>query len=103
MLSSTRVKPSTSASGSQPSGNTKKDKIQQTTSSSQKNKVEAYPRKVKSTLKNKDCVVAPKGTANVLSLMRILNLNVLKKFKEKIFGNQQERCLPTLDISGDLL
>ncbi|GKE70657.1 hypothetical protein Tco_1528729 [Tanacetum coccineum] len=30
MLSSTGVKPSTSANGSQPSGNTKKDKIQQT-------------------------------------------------------------------------
>ncbi|GJS95384.1 retrovirus-related pol polyprotein from transposon TNT 1-94 [Tanacetum coccineum] len=58
-----RIKPSTSASGSQPSGNTKKDKIQQTPSSTQKNKVEAHPRKVKSSLKNKDCVVAPKGTA----------------------------------------
>ncbi|GJZ39269.1 retrovirus-related pol polyprotein from transposon TNT 1-94 [Tanacetum coccineum] len=34
----TLVKPSTSASGSQPSGNTKKDKIQQTPSSTQKNK-----------------------------------------------------------------
>ncbi|GJS85524.1 retrovirus-related pol polyprotein from transposon TNT 1-94 [Tanacetum coccineum] len=33
-----RVKPSTSASGSQPSGNTKKDKIQRTPSSTQKNK-----------------------------------------------------------------
>ncbi|GJS65463.1 retrovirus-related pol polyprotein from transposon TNT 1-94 [Tanacetum coccineum] len=65
MLSSTGVKPSTSASGSQPSGNTKKDKIQQTPSSTQKNKVEAYPRKVKSSFKNKDCVVTPKGTANV--------------------------------------
>ncbi|GJZ27666.1 retrovirus-related pol polyprotein from transposon TNT 1-94 [Tanacetum coccineum] len=65
MLSSTGVKPSTSASGSQPSGNTKKDKIQQTPSSTQKNKVEAHLRKVKSSLKNKDCVVAPKGTANV--------------------------------------
>ncbi|GJU49090.1 retrovirus-related pol polyprotein from transposon TNT 1-94 [Tanacetum coccineum] len=53
MFSSTRVKPSTSASGSQPSGNTKKDKIQQTPSSTQKNKVEAYPRTVKSSLKNK--------------------------------------------------
>ncbi|GJT19216.1 retrovirus-related pol polyprotein from transposon TNT 1-94 [Tanacetum coccineum] len=38
------VKPSTSASGSQPSGNTKKDKIQRTPSSTQKNKVEAHPR-----------------------------------------------------------
>ncbi|GJX42150.1 hypothetical protein Tco_0257140 [Tanacetum coccineum] len=45
MLSSTGVKPSTSASGSQPSGNTKKDKILQTQSSTQMNKVEAYPRK----------------------------------------------------------
>ncbi|GKE78117.1 hypothetical protein Tco_1544237, partial [Tanacetum coccineum] len=65
MLSSTGVKPSTSASGSQPSGNTKKDKIQKTPSSTQKNKVEAHPRKVKSSLKNKDCVVQPKGTAHV--------------------------------------
>ncbi|GJV06466.1 retrovirus-related pol polyprotein from transposon TNT 1-94 [Tanacetum coccineum] len=65
VLSSTRVKPSTSASRSQPLGNIKKDKIQQTPSSTQKNKVEAYPRKVKSSLKNKDCVVAPKGTATV--------------------------------------
>ncbi|GJY74513.1 hypothetical protein Tco_0478944 [Tanacetum coccineum] len=60
-----RVKPSTSASGSQPSGNTKKDKIQQTPSSTQKNKVEAHSRTVKSSLKNKNCVVEPKGTANV--------------------------------------
>ncbi|GJW56258.1 retrovirus-related pol polyprotein from transposon TNT 1-94 [Tanacetum coccineum] len=65
MLSSTGIKPSTSASGSQPLGNTKKDKIQQTPSSTQKNKVEAHPRKVKSSLKNKDCVDAPKGTAHV--------------------------------------
>ncbi|GJU01561.1 hypothetical protein Tco_1111899 [Tanacetum coccineum] len=65
MLSSTGVKPSTSASGSQPSGNTKKDKIQQTPSSTQMNKVEACPRKVKSSFKNKDCVVQPKGTAHV--------------------------------------
>ncbi|GJR85068.1 hypothetical protein Tco_0209079 [Tanacetum coccineum] len=65
MLSSTRVKPSTSASGSQPSGNTKKDKIWQTPSSTQKNKVKAHPRKVKSSLKNKYCVVQPKGTAHV--------------------------------------
>ncbi|GJW05710.1 retrovirus-related pol polyprotein from transposon TNT 1-94 [Tanacetum coccineum] len=65
MLSSTRVKLYTSASGSQPTGNTKKYKIQQTPSSTQKNKVEAHPRKVKSSLKNKDCVVAPKGTAYV--------------------------------------
>ncbi|GKB80718.1 retrovirus-related pol polyprotein from transposon TNT 1-94, partial [Tanacetum coccineum] len=59
------LKPSTSASGSQLSGNTKKDKIQQTPSRTQKNKVEAHPRTVKSSLKNKISVVEPKGTANV--------------------------------------
>ncbi|GKE59909.1 hypothetical protein Tco_1510276, partial [Tanacetum coccineum] len=45
--------------------NTKKDKIQKTPSSTQKNKVKSDPRKVKSSLKNKDCVVQPKGTAHV--------------------------------------
>ncbi|GJR76978.1 hypothetical protein Tco_0089343 [Tanacetum coccineum] len=64
-LSSTGVRPSTSASGSQPSGNTKKYKIQGTPSSTQKNKVEAHPRTVKSSLKNKNCFVEPKGNANV--------------------------------------
>nr|GEU88159.1 retrovirus-related Pol polyprotein from transposon TNT 1-94 [Tanacetum cinerariifolium] len=65
MLSSTRVKSSTSATGSQASGNIKKDKIQRTLSSTQKNKVEAHPRTVKSSLKNKNYVSEPKGTANV--------------------------------------
>ncbi|GJW15320.1 retrovirus-related pol polyprotein from transposon TNT 1-94, partial [Tanacetum coccineum] len=65
MLSSTRVKPSTSASRSQPSGNTKKDKIQRTPSSTQKNKVEGHPRTVKSSFKIKNCFVEPKGNANV--------------------------------------
>ncbi|GJS93921.1 retrovirus-related pol polyprotein from transposon TNT 1-94 [Tanacetum coccineum] len=72
-----RVKPSTSASGSQPSGNTKKDKIRQTPSSTQKNKVEAHPRKVESSLKNKDCVVKPKGTAH----MQHSKLNANSKLK----------------------
>ncbi|GJU10715.1 retrovirus-related pol polyprotein from transposon TNT 1-94 [Tanacetum coccineum] len=65
MLSSIGVKPSTSASGSLPSGNTKKDKNRQTPRITQKNKVEAQPRKVESSLKNKDCVVKPKGTAHM--------------------------------------
>ncbi|GKF85075.1 hypothetical protein Tco_0249973, partial [Tanacetum coccineum] len=38
------VRLSTSASGSQPSGNTKNDRILQTPSSNSKNKVEAHPR-----------------------------------------------------------
>nr|GEZ60864.1 putative ribonuclease H-like domain-containing protein [Tanacetum cinerariifolium] len=64
-LSSTGVKSSTRASGSQPSGNTKKDKIQQLPSSTQKNKIEAHPRIVKTSLKNKNHTVEPKGTTSV--------------------------------------
>nr|GEW12321.1 retrovirus-related Pol polyprotein from transposon TNT 1-94 [Tanacetum cinerariifolium] len=69
MLSSTGVKSSTSAGGSQPSGNTKKDKIQRPPSSTQKNKVEAHPKTIKPSLKNKNCAVEPKGTANVVDLL----------------------------------
>nr|GEY21777.1 retrovirus-related Pol polyprotein from transposon TNT 1-94 [Tanacetum cinerariifolium] len=65
MLSSTGVNLSTSASGSQPSGNTTKDKIQQTPSSTKKNKIEAYPRTIRSSLRNKNCVVKTKNTASV--------------------------------------
>ncbi|GKD72397.1 hypothetical protein Tco_1330679 [Tanacetum coccineum] len=79
MLSSIGVKPSTSASGSQPSGNTKKDKILQTQSSTQMNKVEAHPRKVQSSLKNKDHVVAPKGTAHVQHSKLNANSTVVPK------------------------
>ncbi|GKA01156.1 hypothetical protein Tco_0673821 [Tanacetum coccineum] len=83
-----RVKPSTSASESQPSSNTKKYKILQTPSNTQKNKVEAHPRKVKSSLKNKDCVVQPKGTAHVQHSK--LNANLELKYVKcngKVFTN----------------
>ncbi|GJZ61279.1 hypothetical protein Tco_0617416 [Tanacetum coccineum] len=64
-INNSGVKQSTSTSGSRSSGNTKKDKIRQTPSNTLKNKVEAHPRTVKSSLKNKNSVVEPKGTANV--------------------------------------
>ncbi|GJR82732.1 retrovirus-related pol polyprotein from transposon TNT 1-94 [Tanacetum coccineum] len=50
LLSSTGVNPSTSASGSKPSGNTKIDRVLRTLSSNEKNKVEVQSRKVKSSL-----------------------------------------------------
>nr|GEW24189.1 uncharacterized mitochondrial protein AtMg00810-like [Tanacetum cinerariifolium] len=65
MLSSTGVNLPTSASGSQPSGNTKKDRIQQTQSSAKKNKLEAYPRNVRTSLQNKKSVVNTKDIASV--------------------------------------
>ncbi|GJX29269.1 retrovirus-related pol polyprotein from transposon TNT 1-94 [Tanacetum coccineum] len=49
-----RVNPSTSASGSKPSGNTNNDRISRTPSSNEKNKVEVQSRKVKSSLNKRN-------------------------------------------------
>nr|GEX16527.1 integrase, catalytic region, zinc finger, CCHC-type, peptidase aspartic, catalytic [Tanacetum cinerariifolium] len=73
MLSSTGVNLSTCASESQPSGNTKKDKIHQTPSSTKKNKIEAHPRTVRSSLRNKNCVVKIKNTASVQNFKSNVN------------------------------
>ncbi|GKA99701.1 retrovirus-related pol polyprotein from transposon TNT 1-94, partial [Tanacetum coccineum] len=56
---------STSASGSQLSSNTRNDKIQQTPSSNSKNKVEAHPRNVKSSLNKRNGTVKVNGSASV--------------------------------------
>nr|GEZ16481.1 copia protein [Tanacetum cinerariifolium] len=55
----------TSVSGSQPSGNTKKDRIQKTQSRAKKNKLEAYLRNVRTSLQNKKSVVNTKDIAYV--------------------------------------
>ncbi|GJZ60508.1 retrovirus-related pol polyprotein from transposon TNT 1-94 [Tanacetum coccineum] len=65
VLHSTGVRLSTSASGSQPSGNTRNDRILQTPSSNSKNKVEAHPRNVKSSLNKKNGTVKVNGSAVV--------------------------------------
>ncbi|GJZ94996.1 putative ribonuclease H-like domain-containing protein [Tanacetum coccineum] len=70
VLHSTGVRHSTSASGSQPSGNTKNDRILQTPSSNLKNKVEAHPRNVKSSLNRKNGAVTVKGSAVVQNLKK---------------------------------
>nr|GEY09221.1 hypothetical protein [Tanacetum cinerariifolium] len=75
MLSSTEVTLPTSASGSQPLGNTKKDRILQTPSSAKKNKLEAYHRNVRTSLKNKKSVV---NTKNIKSVQESkLNMNLI--------------------------
>ncbi|GJT15189.1 putative ribonuclease H-like domain-containing protein [Tanacetum coccineum] len=56
-----------SASGSQPSGNTKNDRILQTPSSNSKNKVEAHPRNAKSSLNKRNGTVKINGSAYVLN------------------------------------
>ncbi|GJS59597.1 retrovirus-related pol polyprotein from transposon TNT 1-94 [Tanacetum coccineum] len=55
----------------------KEDKIQRTPSSTTKNKVEAHPMIVKSSLKNKNCFVEPKGNANVQHSKLIVNSKLL--------------------------
>nr|GEV12975.1 hypothetical protein [Tanacetum cinerariifolium] len=73
MISSTGVNLPTSASGSQPPGNMKKDMIQQTQSRAKKNKLEAYPWNVRTSLDNKKSVVNTKAIASVPNLK--LNVN----------------------------
>ncbi|GJS87235.1 retrovirus-related pol polyprotein from transposon TNT 1-94 [Tanacetum coccineum] len=65
-----RVRLSTCASGSQPSGNTKKDRILQAPSSNSKNKVEAHPRNVKSSSNKKNGTVNVSGSAVVQNLKK---------------------------------
>ncbi|GJW56887.1 retrovirus-related pol polyprotein from transposon TNT 1-94 [Tanacetum coccineum] len=64
------VRLSTSASGSQPSGNTRNDRILQTPSSYSKNKVEAHPRNVKSSLNKRNGTVKVNGPAVVQNLKK---------------------------------
>nr|GEY87825.1 hypothetical protein [Tanacetum cinerariifolium]GFA69064.1 hypothetical protein [Tanacetum cinerariifolium] len=65
VLSSTGVNLLTSASGSQPQGNTKKDRIQQTQSRAKKNKLEDHPRNVRPSLHNKKSVVNTKSISSI--------------------------------------
>nr|GEV82982.1 hypothetical protein [Tanacetum cinerariifolium] len=65
VLSSTGVTLPTSASGSQPQGNTKKDRIQKTQSRAKNNKLEYHPRNVRPSLHNKKSVVNTKAISSV--------------------------------------
>nr|GEX86801.1 integrase, catalytic region, zinc finger, CCHC-type, peptidase aspartic, catalytic [Tanacetum cinerariifolium] len=65
VLSSTGVNLLTSVSGSQPQGNTKKDRIQQTQSRAKKNKLEDHPRIVRPSLHNKKSVVNTKAISSI--------------------------------------
>ncbi|GJR67590.1 retrovirus-related pol polyprotein from transposon TNT 1-94 [Tanacetum coccineum] len=70
LLTSTGVKPTTSASGSKPSGNTKNKMITQPPSSNQKNKVEDHSRKVKSSLNKMNSLTEPVSNALVKHSVR---------------------------------
>ncbi|GKA75574.1 retrovirus-related pol polyprotein from transposon TNT 1-94, partial [Tanacetum coccineum] len=70
LLTSTGVKPTTSASRSKPSGNTKNNRITRPPSSNQKNKVEDHSRKVKSSLNKMNSVSEPINNTHVKHTVR---------------------------------
>nr|GEY19336.1 hypothetical protein [Tanacetum cinerariifolium] len=71
--SSTGVNLLSSASGSQPQGNTKKDRIRKTQSKAKKNKLKDHPRAVRPSLNNKKSVVNTKAISCVTNSK--LNVN----------------------------
>ncbi|GJU98686.1 retrovirus-related pol polyprotein from transposon TNT 1-94 [Tanacetum coccineum] len=93
MLPSTGMKSSISASRSQPSGNTKNNKISQTTSSNIKNKVEDHPRSVKSSSNKKNRVSEPVCNANIEHTL--LNANselICVKCNQCMFDANHDLC-----------
>ncbi|GJX72753.1 retrovirus-related pol polyprotein from transposon TNT 1-94 [Tanacetum coccineum] len=101
VLPSTGMKSSTSASRSQPSGNTKKNRISQTTSSNMKNKVEDHPRSVKSSSNKTKRVIELVYNANVKRSM--LNANselICVACNECMFDAIHDLCV--LDFVNDV-
>ncbi|GJZ37451.1 hypothetical protein Tco_0583642 [Tanacetum coccineum] len=84
ILSSTGVKPSTIASGSQPSGKTKNDKIQRTPSSTQKNKHSKLNAKSKLLcIKCNGCMLSDNHDLCVLDFINNVNASVKSKAVKK--------------------
>ncbi|GKB61356.1 retrovirus-related pol polyprotein from transposon TNT 1-94, partial [Tanacetum coccineum] len=101
LLTSTRVKPTTSASGSKPSGNTKNNRITRPPRSNQKNKVEDHPRKVKSSLNKTNFVSEPISNALVKHSMRNAKFEPMCAIYDKcLFDANHDMCLIDFVNSG---
>ncbi|GJY89542.1 hypothetical protein Tco_0504738 [Tanacetum coccineum] len=101
LLPSTGVISSTSASGSKPPGNTKKNRISRPTSSNKKNKVEDHLRSIKSILNKKNRVSEPVCNVNVKH--SILNVNselICATCNECMFDAIHDLCV--LDYLNDV-
>ncbi|GJV11414.1 retrovirus-related pol polyprotein from transposon TNT 1-94 [Tanacetum coccineum] len=98
MLSSTGVKCSTSNCGSKPPGNKRNDRISQTPSRNQKNKVEAQPRKV-----NKmNRVVKPICDVDVMHSLSNTNSEILcATCNKSMFDGVHDKCLLNLVQNGN--
>ncbi|GJV77593.1 retrovirus-related pol polyprotein from transposon TNT 1-94 [Tanacetum coccineum] len=101
LLTSTGVNTTTSASGSKPSGNTKKNRISRPPSSNQKNKVEEHPRKVKSSLNKTNSVSEPISNAHVKHSVRNAKFESICAICNKcLFDANHDMCV--IDYVNDV-
>ncbi|GJY87536.1 retrovirus-related pol polyprotein from transposon TNT 1-94 [Tanacetum coccineum] len=101
LLTSTGVKPTTSASRSQPSGNTKNNRITRPPCINQKNKVEDHPRKVKSSLNKMNYISEPISNALIKHSMRNAMFESICAICNKcLFDANHDMCL--IDFVNDV-
>ncbi|GKC08117.1 retrovirus-related pol polyprotein from transposon TNT 1-94 [Tanacetum coccineum] len=101
LLTSTRVKPTTSSNGSKPTGNTKKNRITRPPRSNQKNKVEDHPRKVKSSLNKMNFVSEPISNELVKHSVRNAKFKSICAICNKcLFDANHDMCL--VDFVNDV-
>ncbi|GJR80146.1 retrovirus-related pol polyprotein from transposon TNT 1-94 [Tanacetum coccineum] len=94
LLANPRVKPTTSASGSKPSGNTKNNRITRPSSCSQKNKVEDHSRKVKSSLNKMNSVSESVSNAHVKHSVRNAKFeSICAICKKCLFDANHDMCV----------
>nr|GEZ90645.1 hypothetical protein [Tanacetum cinerariifolium] len=83
-----------SASGSQPQGNTKKDRIQQTQSKANKNKLEDHPRIVRPILNKKKSVVDTKAILSVTNSKLNVNSDLKCAMCNRcLFSDNHDSCV----------
>ncbi|GJY15146.1 retrovirus-related pol polyprotein from transposon TNT 1-94 [Tanacetum coccineum] len=101
LLTSTGVRPTTSASGSKPSGNTKNNRITRPPSSNQKNKVEDHSRKVKSSLNKMNYVSEPVSNALVKHSVRNAKFeSICVIYNKCLFDANHDMCI--IDYVNDV-
>ncbi|GJY97257.1 retrovirus-related pol polyprotein from transposon TNT 1-94 [Tanacetum coccineum] len=101
LLTSTGIKPTTSASRSKPSGNTKNNRITRPPSSNQKNKVDDHSRKVKSSLNKMNSISEPVSNALVKLSVRNAKFESICAICNKfLFDANHDMCV--IDYVNDV-
>nr|GEV80718.1 hypothetical protein [Tanacetum cinerariifolium] len=89
-----RVNLLSSVSGSQPQGNTKKDRIQRTQSKAKKNKLEDHPRTVRPSLNKKKSVVDTKAISSVTNFKLNVNADLKRATCNGcLFSDNHDSCV----------